>query len=130
MATEQLSLRQSGVLGAIAFGVALAVIIGVRLEEAALAALVGVVCGVGASIPTSLLIVAVLRRRDGQEQRRAPRAAQPAAPQPPVVVIAPPATAQLPQPASWPGAYVPDMPAQRQFSIIGEEGTQDGMDDW
>jgi hypothetical protein len=127
MAEEQVSLRQSGILGAIAFGVALAVIIGVRLEQAALAALVGVACGVGASIPTSLLIVAVLRRRDSQDQKRSQHAAQ-RAPQPPVVVVAPPATPQLPQPASWPGAYVPDTSAGRQFSIIGEEGIQDGMD--
>ena len=130
MVEGQISLRQSGILGAVAFGVALAVIIGVRLEQAALAALVGVVCGVGASIPTSLLIVAVLRRRDTQEQKRTRSAEQQLARQPQVVVVAPPAAPQLPQPASWPGAYVPDMSAQRQFSIIGEEETQDGMDNW
>jgi len=47
----------------IAFSVALAAIVGNRLSDEALAVLAGAVCGVGAAIPTSLLIIAVSRRR-------------------------------------------------------------------
>ena len=47
-----------------AFAVTLAVVVGRRLSDEALAVLAGAVCGVGAAIPTSLLIVAVSRRRD------------------------------------------------------------------
>jgi hypothetical protein len=73
-------------LAAIAFTVTLAAVVGNRLSDEALAVLAGAVCGVGAAIPTSLLVVAVTRRRDE------PRV-QPTMPQggyPPVVVVAPP----------------------------------------
>ena len=131
---EQVSLRQSGLWGAVAFGVALAVIVGIRLDQAALAVVVGVACGVGASIPISLLILSVLRRRDARDAtdgRRMPRdAAYGAAEAPPVVLVAPPAAPQLPQPSPWPGSQVSPLPAQRQFKVIGEEGVEDGIDEW
>jgi hypothetical protein len=131
MQDEGMSLRQSAAWGAVAFGVALAVIIGVRLEQAALAVVVGVACGVGASIPASLVIISLLRRRAArEEQRRAQRVEHQAAPAPPVVVIAPPQTAQLPQPANWPGAYGSAVPSPRHFEVIGEEETDYELDDW
>jgi hypothetical protein len=126
MKDEGMSLRQSGMWGVVAFGVALAVIIGVRLEQAALAVVVGVACGVGASIPASLVIVSLLRRRAAQEERRqAQRVEHERAPAPPVVVIAPPQIPQLPQSTNWPGAYGSAVPVQRHFAIIGEQDTQD-----
>jgi hypothetical protein len=128
MNEEQVSLRQSALWGAVAFGVALAVVIGVRLDQAALAVVVGVVCGVGASIPTALLIVALMRRRDGRHEVRS--VGREAVQSPPVVVVAPPAAPQLPPAATWSGAYPTPAPAQRQFTVIGEEGTEDGFDYW
>jgi hypothetical protein len=106
--------------GAIAFGVALAVVVGVRLDQAALAVVVGVVCGVGASIPTSLLIVSLMRRQDQKTRGERPRAT----PSPPVVVFAPPNAPQLPQHTRWPEPAS----AQRQFTVIGEEGMDNGVD--
>jgi hypothetical protein len=108
--------------GAVAFGVALAVVIGVRLEQAALAVLVGVVCGVGASIPTSLLIVAILRRQDQQAHEQRRRSAYQMQPQPQVVVVTPSNAPQLPQPMNWPMPA----PAQRQFTVIGEDEMASG----
>ena len=52
------------VLTVVAFAVTLALVIGHRLSDEALAVLAGAVCGVGAAIPTSLLVVVVSRRRD------------------------------------------------------------------
>jgi len=106
-------------LVAVAFAVALAVMISNRLSDESLAVLAGAVCGVGAAIPTSLLVVAIARRREE------PRA-QPTVPQgmyPPVVVVAPP-TAQ-----PWPDGWNPALsslraPIQRQFTVVG--GTLDG----
>jgi len=50
--------------------VKLAVLLGNRLNEA-LAVLTGAVCGVGAAIPTSLIVVAVSQqRRNGENERR------------------------------------------------------------
>ena len=129
MAGQLVSLRQSVVWGAIAFGVTLAVIIGVRLDQAALAAVVGVACGVGASIPTGMLIVLLMRRRDLTSERRAARGyGREMVQSPPVVVVAPPAAPRLSQPATWQGPSGASIPAQREFTVIGEEGIEDGFD--
>jgi len=47
---------------ALAFGLGLAIIIGQRLSRDSLAIIVGVAAGVAASVPTSLLLMALLRR--------------------------------------------------------------------
>jgi len=122
MTEETVSLRRTLAWGIIAFGVALAVIIGVRLEKAALTVIVGVTCGVGASIPTSLLIVALLQRRnDRREEKKRQLMTQP----PPVVVVTPQAMPQAHQPGAWPQEYTLPLPSQRQFSVIGEEETEE-----
>ena len=127
MGEDRLSVRKSIVWNAAAFGVVLAIIIGIRLEQAALTAVVGVVCGVGASIPTGLLVVMLLRRRDDKQRARVRESQQP----PVVVVTAPTAPAQLPQGSAWPGAFPTALPpAQREFSVIGEEGIDDEFDYW
>ena len=125
MAEEKGSLRQQSYWGAIAFGVTLAVIIGLRLDQAALAVIVGVVCGIGSGIPTSMLIVMLMRRQDMKRERRVTRQVEPEPPpSPPVVVMAPPNVPQLSQPLNWPQPAT----TQRQFTIIGEEGIPDGFD--
>jgi hypothetical protein len=96
------------------FAVTSAVVVGNRLSDEALAVLAGAVCGVGAAIPTSLLIVAVSRRRE--EQR-----VQPSVPQgayPPVVVVTPPGGQQRPD--AW-NALPPSLtaPVQRHFTVVG-----------
>lgn len=58
--------------GAIAAVIALALLVGQRLPEDAMAVVVGVVVGIAASIPTSLVMLAMFGRR--QEPRpEAPR---------------------------------------------------------
>ncbi len=104
-------------LVAMAFAVTLAVIIGNRLSDEALAVLAGAVCGVGAAIPTSLLIVTVTRRRD---QVRAPTMPTPQYQRsyPPVVVVAPPGVQQ--GAGAW-NALPPSLnaPQQRNFTVVG-----------
>jgi hypothetical protein len=122
MDTGTHSLRRSFVWGSIAFGAVLAAIVGIRLEQAALTVVVGVICGVGASIPTSLLVVALLRKRDDRQVRHKRQlAAQP----PPVIVVTPQSTPQLQQPSTWPEEYTLPAPGRRQFSVIGEEETSE-----
>ena len=76
-----------------AVGVALAVVIGQRMSTDAMAVVLGVAVGVAASVPTSLLLVAVLRReRPGSRNE----AAAPAAPAPPNVIVL--------NPGDWTGA--------------------------
>ena len=127
--TEQAgSTGQSLALGAVAFGVVLAAVMGLRMDQAALAVIAGVACGVAASVPTGLLVVFLFRRRATADQKRATRGygREMAPPPPPVVVVAPPAAAQLPQPSGWPGGFTSPAPVRREFAVIGEEGTEDG----
>jgi len=107
-------LRLLASLVMVAFAVTLAVVIGQRLSDQAVAVLTGAVCGVGASIPTSLLIVWVTRQREKQQP------VQPASPYPPVVVVQPPA--QLGASTNQ-GGYLPPYapPARREFTVVGGE---------
>jgi hypothetical protein len=107
-------LRMIGILALVAFATTLAWVIGHRLSDQALAVLAGAVCGVGAAIPTSLLIVSVSRRRlESQDRTQSPQNAYP-----PVVVVTPQGAQQ--RPMSW-DALPPTvgMPAQRQFTVVG-----------
>jgi drug/metabolite transporter (DMT)-like permease len=100
------------------FGITLALIIGNRLSDEALAVLAGAVCGVGAAIPTSLIVFAVSRRRD--ESRTRPTVPSPyQGSYPPVVVIAPPGAGQ-PRANVWndlPPSF--NAPTHRQFTVVG-----------
>ncbi len=99
-------------LAGIAFAVTLALVIGNRLSDEALAVLAGAACGVGAAIPTSLLIVAITQRPHKQSSADHPHA------YPPVVVIAPPGSGQ--QTDAWnhvPPSMIP--PMERNFSVVG-----------
>ncbi|MDY7078460.1 MAG: hypothetical protein SXV54_16210 [Chloroflexota bacterium] len=105
-------------LMATAFAVTLALVVGNRLSDEALAVLAGAVCSVGAAIPTSLLVVVVSRRRD---EGHVDRTQQPSTLQgmyPPVVVVAPPGGQQ--RPGDW-NTFSPALPApvERQFTVVG-----------
>ncbi len=110
------TVRAVGVLAVIAFAVTMAIVVGNRLSDQALAVLAGAVCGVGAAIPTSLLIVAVTRRRQetkltGPTQREA---------YPPVIVVSPPqVNSSVPQ--GWNGMPASLNGAQpRSFTVVGQ----------
>ncbi len=76
----------------LAFGVTLAVIIGQRMSTDAMAVVIGVAVGVAASVPTSLLLVALLRR-ERAVWRSEPPTSQPALPpaQPTNLIVLDPA---------------------------------------
>ena len=113
-------------LGSVLFLITLAVVIGLRMNAEAMAVVIGVIFGVAASIPTGLIIAAVMWRR---EQRAAygrnggvRRAGQDALP--PSVVIVNPGNAAPASPYRQP-AYLPQPGLQwsqssRQFRIVGE----------
>ena len=108
----------------IAFTVTLGIVVGSRLSSEAMAVVVGTMCGVLAGIPTSVLLLIVMRRlREEPAQQPQPR--QPA--YPPVIVINPNAGQpnQLPNPfydppGGRPAGYLP-----REFRIVGEEEDED-----
>ncbi len=101
-----------------AFGLTMAVVVGQRLSDQALAVIAGAVCGVVASIPPSLLIIWVTKRKQERPQAWA-------GPYPPVVVVQPP----LGYPAGDANRYLqPPMmgssmaqPIPREFIVVGEE---------
>lgn len=106
-------------LAAIGFCVALAVIVGYRMSAEAMAVVIGVACGVLASIPMSALILIVMQRQGArrseeltwQQQRNVP----------PVVVIQGGTPMSMSRPEM--PLFQPPMvsPAPREFKVIGEE---------
>jgi hypothetical protein len=112
------------------FAVALAVAVGSRMSADAMSVVVGVACGVLASIPTSLLLLWVLARR-GQAVERAGQAGM-GNYFPPVVVVNPGPGYGMPAYGSSPhalpaGGYAPAAPplpaGQRSFKVVGDEET-------
>lgn len=79
------------VLGlAAAFIVTLAVIVGKQMSADAMAVVVGVVCGIGASIPTSLLMIYVIDQQAKREETHVREFKVLSPPQPNIVVVMPP----------------------------------------
>ncbi|PKO21842.1 MAG: hypothetical protein CVU38_12690 [Chloroflexi bacterium HGW-Chloroflexi-1] len=73
----------------LAFGVTLALIVGQRMSTDAMAVVIGVAVGVAASVPTSLLLVALLRRERRDYRADPPPQAYPQLQQPNVIVLNP-----------------------------------------
>jgi hypothetical protein len=122
-------MKWSVIIVGAAFAVALAVVIGSRMSADALAVVVGVTCGIGASVPTCLLLVwALVRRAQGT-----PDGAQgygrggAGANYPPVVVVNPGYGAQSYGPAlgmaSPPPAQLAGANGPRTFKVVGDEET-------
>lgn len=113
------------------FGVTLAIVIGQRMSTDAMAVVIGVAVGVAASVPTSLLMVALLRKeravyRPHQADFDQPGPYPPALPagqQPNVIVLDPSMFAraadrgQIPLP---PDNFAPDA-GQRRLRVVGDE---------
>jgi hypothetical protein len=111
------SFRLSALLVALAFAVALAVMVGREMNTEAMAILIGIVCGAGTSIPTTALLVFLLWRREKKREEETARQSQKAA-YPPVVVIQGGAPQALPmaQGGYWPA---PAPAHNRQFHVVG-----------
>jgi hypothetical protein len=107
-----MGMKKVAAVAFIAFAVTLAVIVGKRMSTDAMAVVIGVGCGVLASIPTSLLILAVTNRHGEREVPRQPN-------YPPVVVVNPPHNQPryLQPPFPTPMIQSPE----RQFRVIGDE---------
>ena len=121
------------------FGVALAIVIGQRMSTDAMAVVIGVAVGVAASVPTSLLLVALLRKERAGYDRRAqemPRDAgwnqYPVLPQQPNVIVLDPSQFamgrnpqfQMPLP---PAEYASDA-GMRRLRVIGSDDEWNGRD--
>ncbi|MBU0493848.1 MAG: hypothetical protein KKA73_26705 [Chloroflexi bacterium] len=117
-------MKQALILGSILFAVALAVVVGQRLSVEAMSVVVGVVCGVAASVPVSLSLLFVLNRWPMAGGHRSSEEMVPRRDAPPVVVLN--AGPVQPWPAlgynnapAWPMSRPPGQ--ERVFHIIGQE---------
>jgi len=128
----------------LAFSVTLAVIVGQRMSAEAMAVMIGVIAGVAASIPTSLIVVWFASRTmvprpapEAPMPAPAPRPAEPA--QPRIVVMAPAQPTPQMGYQNYAGYAAPAYPVYappalmqpalppRQFTVIG--GTEFTLDD-
>lgn len=109
-------MRKWLVLGLVLFPAALGVVAGLRLPVESLAVVVGVMFGVGASLP--LFLVALFLLRKGMVKEDRPQNY----PQPPVIVINPGGGFQHPQPPLYlPPSESNSWEEPRYFRIIGED---------
>jgi hypothetical protein len=109
----------------LAFAITLAVMIGKRMSSDAIAIVVGIVCGVLASLPPLGLLLVVVLRRDRKEEKA--RLEENRA-MPPVIVVQGGAPQALPpgmQPGYWPMA-APGMQGQRTFQVVGGDDLLEG----
>jgi len=110
------------------FGVALALLIGQRMSTDAMAVVIGVAVGVTASVPTSLLLVALLRReRREWHAEPPPQPTYPQLQQPNVIVLNPADLLagrkdQPPVPLPPPEALLDG--GMRRLRVVGDD------DDW
>jgi len=117
--------RTVAIVGVV-FGVALAVLIGTRMSADALGMLVGVACGVIASLPTSLVLVwALLRRTQGGRVEAQGRYGVAGHNYPPVVVVNPGPSYGLPGygPPLGGAHSLPPAGGMRSFKVVGDEET-------
>jgi hypothetical protein len=108
-----------------AFAVVLAIIVGTRMSPDAMAVIIGIICGVLASIPTSVILVWVLRQRDRQEAQYGPMRF--GGQYPPVVVVNGQGTNGYGNPymtPSLPPAATMPTSGSRDFKVIGQENTE------
>lgn len=107
----------------IAFSVALAVVVGTRISPDAMAVIIGIICGVLASIPTSVILVWVLRQRDRQLETQYGLMRN-GSQYPPVVVVNGQGTNGYGSPAP-PVLAAGNIPSGgRDFKVIGQENTE------
>lgn len=111
----------------VTFAVAMAVVIGLRLSPDAMAVIIGIICGVLASIPTSIILVWVLRQRDRQTEEMNHGQGR-YGNYPPVVVVNGQGTngygSSSPPPVLTPSSP----PGTRDFKVIGQETTENAGD--
>ncbi|HXV43292.1 MAG TPA: hypothetical protein VEC96_09530 [Anaerolineae bacterium] len=110
-------------IAGIVFVITLAVVMGTRMSPDALAVVIGIICGVLASIPTSAMLVWVMRQRDKQVEMQLGQ--RPFGGQyPPVVVVNGQGTNGYG--TSYPTALPVGSPplGPRNFKVIGQENTE------
>jgi hypothetical protein len=103
-----------------AFAITLAVTVGTRLSSDAIAILIGIVCGILATIPTSIIFVWAMQLRERQLSGRGQEGYGGRSYPPIIVVNGQNPHSYMPQPTALPSG--PTTP--RSFKVIGQENTE------
>jgi len=107
----------------VVFSVTLAVVIGTRISADAIAVIVGIVCGVLATVPTGVIIAWIVRQRDRQFELQASQSRF--GNYPPVVVVNGQGTNGYGSPATAPLPLLSGPPiGGRDFKVIGQDSTE------
>ncbi|MBI3734809.1 MAG: hypothetical protein HY259_15325 [Chloroflexi bacterium] len=119
------------VLGVLGFSITLAVLIGQRLSDQAMAVVVGSVIGVAASMPMSAVVLWLTLRQSQLAQQNTVAARSDLTPreeQPRVIVVQPPVAPPALYPNSMNSYHAMPSPASlaygrppREFKVVGEE---------
>ena len=115
-----MTLRSIAVGLGLIFAITLAIVVGKQMSAEAIAVVVGVVCGVAAGHPTSVLLLVVFGRRDRIRMADMNRQTRQHS-YPPVVVVqggVPQALPPGPQAGYWPSPP-PGSTDDRQFNVVG-----------
>lgn len=113
-------------ISGIVFVITLAVVMGTRMSADALAVVIGIICGVLASIPTSAMLVWVMRQRDKQVEMQMGAMRPFGGQYPPVVVVNGHGTNGYGSGAYSTPALSAGLPpvGGRSFKVIGQENTE------
>lgn len=116
---EGVGIKHVLMLVGLVFAITLAIVVGKKMSAEAMAVVVGIVCGVAAAIPTSVLLLVVITRRDRQQSADIDARSRQYS-SPPVVVIQGGAPQALPGPQAgyWPSAQ-PGPAMNREFHVVG-----------
>lgn len=108
----------------VVFAVSLAIVMGTRMSPDATAVVIGIICGVLASVPTSAMLVWMMRQRDRQLETQFGQMRQ-YGQYPPVVVVNGQGTNGYSNGYSMPSlAPGPAPVGGRNFKVIGQENTE------
>lgn len=116
-------MRKYFMFAGIVFAISLAVVVGLRMSADAMAVIIGIMFGLLASVPTSVILVWVLRQRDKQLEAQFSQT-RPFGQYPPVVVVNGQGT------NGYGSSFSPPLPATagaagpRNFKVIGQENTE------
>lgn len=108
----RIGLKLFGGLTVLIFAGTLAYVVGNRLSDEALGVLAGAVCGVGSTIPLTLLVVVLSRSLNGARREPEPHYTRPMV-VPPMAYM-PQMQEQQRQPATW------NHVSRRDFTVVGE----------
>jgi hypothetical protein len=109
------------------FAIAFALVVGFRMSPDAMAVIIGIICGMLASVPTSIILVWVLRQRDRQMDAQIGPSRM--GHYPPVVVVNGQGTngyGTAPPPPALTAAATSN--GSRDFKIVGQENTESAGD--